>query len=132
MKKKVWIILSISGVLLAISVISFGITFYIIQRNTWCLGITDVSYLPVANVNGDWELNAITDYYPDTSWRLLKPKISFYEDDLLVTIGICGRHSRDVGLMMTVQLEATITLVFPNIGNWTVRCNNQTIYVQVI
>jgi hypothetical protein len=121
----------ILGFLTSTSLISFGLIFHNIQKNTLCRGLIDVSYLPYATVNEEWQLNVTIDYYPDSSWRLEDPKIKLKENNLSVFITICARKHRGVALPATFHLEASISLIFPVIGNWTIICNDITIYVQV-
>ena len=79
--------------------------------------------LTILNVKG---------YLGDPSWKLLPETIVFDEDRRIVTIRIIAeKNPKAIAIQVIKDFEKEVSFTFPLCGKWTVRCNTNSMEIEV-
>ncbi|MHA1954885.1 MAG: hypothetical protein ACW96U_13165 [Candidatus Heimdallarchaeaceae archaeon] len=71
-------------------------------------------------------------YLGDPSWKLLPETIVFDEDRRMVTIRIFAeKNPKAIAIQVIKDFEKEISFTFPLSGKWTVRCNTNSMEIEV-
>ncbi|MHA2357715.1 MAG: hypothetical protein ACXABK_02970 [Candidatus Heimdallarchaeaceae archaeon] len=130
MKKRVTIIV-VSVFTLVVVSLSVGLPVYYYYQSFYYPPVTIVSYELNPTVGEEWILNATT-WVPNGCWNLETPTIDIPESHInTVFILIKVKHTERICHQMVVHFDIDLTVIFPDVGNWTVHCNDKTITIYV-
>ncbi len=95
------------------------------------VNITEITFQDETKKGALTTLN-IKGYLGDPSWKLLQETIVLDEDRRIVTIRIFAeKDPKSIAIQVIKDFEKEISLTFPLSGKWSVRCNTNSIEIEV-
>ena len=93
--------------------------------------VTEITFLD--NPKKGIETNLLVKgYFGDPSWELLPEKIVYDKENRIVRIRIFARRDpKTITIQVIKEFEKEIPLIFQVGGEWIVRCNTESITIEV-